>query len=91
MEPSHAARYHPKPGIIETDLEDELVLLDPVTRKMFTLNSTGRVAWRHFPDGIEATVTVITAAFAIPAEEARADVLELVGQLQTAGLIMPDA
>ena len=35
--------YTLKPGVIETDLEDELVLLDPKTQGMFSLNATGRV------------------------------------------------
>jgi hypothetical protein len=84
------ARFTPKPGVIETDLEKELVLLDPETREMFSLNATGRTVWRALPDHpVAAIATRITAAFDVSRERALEDVWRILADLRAAGLITP--
>lgn len=77
------------PAVIATELEGETVLLDPATRDLFTLNETGQVVWAVIEDGVDAVVARLTSAFAVPADTARADALELVAALADAGLLSP--
>ena len=78
-----------KPGVIETDLGDELVLLDPKTQGMFSLNNTGRVVWQ----GLKNTETLETIAlslektFTVTLEQASLDAQALMDELEKAGLI----
>jgi sensor domain CHASE-containing protein len=78
-----------KPGVIETDLGDELVLLDPKTQGMFSLNNTGRVVWQ----GLKNTETLETIAlsleqqFTVTLEQASLDAQVLMDELEKAGLI----
>jgi predicted RNase H-like nuclease len=77
------------PDVIETDLGDELVLLDPKTRAMFTLNATGREVWRHAEDELDQIVSALTTSFAITADRARGDIVALIAELTSAGLVLP--
>lgn len=78
-----------KPGVIETDLGDELVLLDPKTQGMFSLNNTGRIVWQ----GLKNTETLETIAlslektFMVTLEQASLDAQALMDELEKAGLI----
>ena len=78
-----------KPGVIETDLGDELVLLDPKTQGMFSLNNTGRIVWQ----GLKNTETLETIAlslektFTVTLEQASLDAQALMDELEKAGLI----
>jgi hypothetical protein len=81
-------RYEPKAALIETDLPDELVLLDPETQEMFSLNATGRLAWRALPGRSVAEVAALLAdSFEVTAAEAEADVRALLQRLLAAGLL----
>jgi len=87
-QPHQPRRYRHKPGLVETDLGDELVLLDPATRQMFSLNPTGRLLWRDLPEaGLDGAVSQITAGFEVEPDQARADALELVRELVAVGLL----
>ena len=77
------------PAVIATELEGETVLLQPSTRDLFTLNETGQVVWGAIEDGMDAVVARLTRDFAVPADTARADALELVAVLAGAGLLSP--
>jgi hypothetical protein len=80
--------YRPNPAVVETDLGDELILLDPATRQMFSLNATGRVVWRALAEGgRDAAVEQVTATFEIEAAAARADVDALLARLAESGLV----
>lgn len=76
------------PAVLTTELDRELVLLDPRTRNMFTLNETGMVVWSAIDTGPDATIDAVVAAFAVDREVAEADVAELVAGLAGAGLIV---
>ena len=74
--------------VMVSDLGDEVVLLDTATRAMHTLNRTGRVVWMSIEDGIDAAVDRVAAQFAVDADTARRDVVELVDGLVASGLLV---
>jgi Coenzyme PQQ synthesis protein D (PqqD) len=78
----------PNPEILVTDLEDELVLLNPRTQAMFTLNGTGRVVWQNLGKvSPEAIAEKITEAFEVDLETAQKDTDALLETLKAAGLL----
>lgn len=78
-----------KPGIIETDLDDELVLLDPKTQGMFSLNATGRVIWHGIKnaESLESIAQKLEQQFTVSFDQAQTDAGALIGELEQAGLI----
>jgi hypothetical protein len=86
------SRYRTKQGIVETELPNELILLDPETQQMFSLNATGCVAWRLLAGRTtREAVDALVARFDATPERAEADFDTLVADLLTAGLIEPVA
>ncbi|HKJ31903.1 MAG TPA: PqqD family protein [Balneolales bacterium] len=84
------AEYEQNTEIIETDLEDELILLDPQTQEMFSLNETGRIVWNALTSSsINEVISLIKNKFAISGEAAERDVTDLVSNLSEAGLLIP--
>jgi Coenzyme PQQ synthesis protein D (PqqD) len=78
----------PNPEILVTDLEDELVLLNPRTQAMFTLNGTGRMVWQNLGKvSPEAIAEKITEAFEVDLETAQKDTDALLETLKAAGLL----
>ncbi len=75
------------PAVLVTELEDELVLLHPTSRAMFTLSATGQVVWKALDGGVDAAIDAVTTAFDVDREVATADVYELIGALAAAGLV----
>jgi PqqD family protein of HPr-rel-A system len=83
--------YRANPDVIETDLGEELILLDPRTQEMFSLNATGRAVWRALPAPDEAAIAAAVAeSFDISPARAEADVRTLLQQLAEAGLVLAD-
>jgi predicted Rdx family selenoprotein len=78
-----------KPGVIETDLDDELVLLDPKTQGMFSLNATGRVIWQGLKSAetLEVIAQNLEQQFTVTLEQAQLDVSALISELEKVGLI----
>lgn len=78
-----------KPGVIETDLDDELVLLDPKTQGMFSLNGTGRVIWHGLKnaESLESIAQKLEQQFTVTLEQAQTDASALISELEKAGLI----
>jgi len=87
---SASQRYRRRAQVIETDLGAELILLDPATQQMFTLNATGREVWRAL-DGraVDDIAAHIVATFDVTREVAMTDVLSLVNRLVDARLVDP--
>ena len=81
--------YTLKPGVIETDLDDELVLLDPNTQGMFSLNNTGRVIWHGLKnaESLEVIAQKLEQQFSVTLEQAQNDAGALIAELEKAGLI----
>jgi hypothetical protein len=88
---ARSPRFAPKPGLIETDLDRELVLLDPETRQMFSLNETGRIVWHALGETEDELARQLSDRFQTGLENARADVRRLLDELARAGLIVPRA
>jgi hypothetical protein len=87
MRPGAAGRYARRAGVIETDLDAELILLDPATQEMFSLNDVGRLIWRSLEEEpVDAIVDRVVGAFDVDHEVAGADVRALLRQLLDAGL-----
>ena len=78
-----------KSGVIETDLDDELVLLDPKTQGMFSLNATGRVIWHGLKnaESLEVIAQKLEQQFTVTLEQAQTDANALIAELEKAGLI----
>jgi hypothetical protein len=84
--------FRPADDVIVTDLGNELILLDPRTGEMFSLNSTGRSVWFALPAGSVMDVAACVAAeFDVKPEAACGDVALLLVALKRAGLIFNDA
>ncbi len=80
--------YTRNPSVIETDLEHELILLDPGSGEMFSLNDTGRRVWRALPaDSTTALARELEAALEVDLETAERDVDALLAHLSAAGLV----
>ncbi len=80
--------YRHNPSVVVTDLDDELVLLDPVSKQMFSLNTVGRLLWLELPkQGLEGTLEQITKSFAVSPEQARADAVTLIENLSKSKLL----
>src|SRR5262245_17039680 len=75
--------------LIATDLDDELVLLNPSTRALFSLNATGRAVWIRLaaPTSTSELVDAIVTAFAVDERVAARDVKSLLDELAAAGLV----
>jgi len=87
---AETARYEPKRSVIESNLEAELVLLDPETRQMYSLNPVGRAIWRALPERtVAALADEITRQFDVERERALEDVRRILGELLGVGLILP--
>jgi Coenzyme PQQ synthesis protein D (PqqD) len=82
-------KYRRRETVIVTDLQDELVLLDPQSVEMFSLNAVGRLIWLALPATPEAAAAQVTTTFAAEPAEALQDVLALLGDLQQSGLVEP--
>lgn len=76
------------PDVIATDLDEELVLLHPSTRAVFTLNATGRTIWQQLaePRDLATLLAAVTDEFEIDATTAGTDVTRLLGELTAADL-----
>lgn len=77
------------PDVIVTELEGELVLLNPRTQAIFSLNATGSLIWEHLGNSsAEDHAARLAERFLVDLETARRDVDALTKRLETAGLIL---
>jgi hypothetical protein len=82
-------RFKQAAGIIETDLGSELILLDPTTQEMFSLNPTGSTVWRTLSEApLRTAVDRVVDAFEVDRETAMQDVVAIVLRLRAAGLLL---
>lgn len=85
-------RYSRRTGIIETDLGAELILLDPSTEEMFSLNDVGRLIWRELgATTVETIAERVVEAFEVGHDVAVSDVRVLLDELLRAGLVVDAA
>jgi hypothetical protein len=81
--------YRVPEGVLATELSGETVLLDSASGVYFNLNESGTLIWRTLAErgSADAAVEALTSAFGVGAEQAAADVRELIEQLQVRGLV----
>lgn len=80
--------YVRKPKVIETQLDHELILLDPATGQMFSLNDTGRRIWQALPaESALVLARQLEAALEVDLKTAERDVHALLERLRAAELI----
>ena len=75
------------PDVLVTDLGDELVLIDPASSEMFSLNDTGRLLWQALPAPENDLTTLLEREYGLPHEQAQADVHALLTSLEARHLI----
>ena len=85
--------YRPQPRSLMTPMPDgSAVLLHLDTHAYFSLNTTGRAVWDRMARDNGATiddlVSTLTARFSVDDDTARADVTELLAELQQQSLIL---
>ena len=84
-----AKRYRRLDGVIETELGTELILLDPASQAMFSLNAVGARIWRLLDSATDAAiVAAVVTDFDVDDATASRDVAVLLGQLAEAGLLV---
>jgi hypothetical protein len=83
-------RYLVNEQVVVTDLGDELVLMEPASGKMFSLNSSGRTLWRRLPATAEELAEALCEAFEVSLEEARVDSAAWLASLSKVGLVKAD-
>lgn len=84
-----SGRWERSRDVITTDLDDELVLLDPATGALFSLNEVGRVIWSELAtaSSMALIARAVTDVFEVDDATAEADVHRLVAELAEAGLV----
>lgn len=78
--------YRATKGLIETDLGEEMVLLNPLNSQMYSLNRTGRIVWQNLADPRRAEQE-LTRTYGLAPGQAEADIQRLLEQLLSRNLI----
>ena len=80
--------YDRATDVIATDLEQELILLDPRSSEMFSLNAAARCVWFALPArSVEEIADVLQNQFDVTPEIARHDAQLFLTRLTEAALI----
>jgi hypothetical protein len=85
-----ALMYRSKEDILVTDLQEELVLLNPDTQDIFTLNSSGRLLWLALPASLEQLAAVLQTTYELDTTTAHHDAREVMDALVQAQLVDHD-
>lgn len=78
--------YRRTAGVIETELDDGLVLLNPANRQMYSLNKTGRTVWLNIGN-LPVAAQALRNTYGLTQEQTEADIQKLVIHLESCGLI----
>ena len=75
--------------VLSQEVAGETVLLDLASERYFGLDEVGTRVWQMLKDGMdrEAIVETLLTDYQVGREELQADLAELLGQLEAAGLI----
>lgn len=78
-------------GLRETEMNEELVLIDPVADRYFSLNRTGAFIWRMVVNGepLAKVIDKLVSAYSLDEEVGVRVVLHFAQQLVNARLIVP--
>jgi len=86
------SRVNPAPNVLFRDLGGEAVLLDVGTGSYFGLNEVGARIWQLLAGGetIAGTLAKLVQEYEAPEDQLRADLLALVAELVTSGLLVAE-
>lgn len=78
---------------VSTKLDGEVVLLELLSGKYFTLNEVGAFLWAHLdePKSQEDLVRALVCEYEVDASTAESDVALLVSALASAGFVVQDS
>ena len=82
------------PGVLESQLDDELVLLNVQTGRYYGLNRVGRFVWQTLGEShtLDEVIAAVMDTHDVTLDRATADVQALVRRLAQEGLVtMSDA
>jgi hypothetical protein len=84
--------FRPQPDIVSRRLDDQTVLVNLRTNRIFELNRTGARLWELLGEGSSESQIVerLLAEFDVPQEELEREVRALIGSLLDEGLISRD-
>jgi hypothetical protein len=88
--PDPSARPLPRPDLTTAELDGETVVYDPSNGQVHQLNATATLVW-SLCDGersVDDLARLVAESYAIPLDEARGDVAELVAGLLAANLVV---
>ncbi|AKH16428.1 PqqD family protein [Deinococcus soli (ex Cha et al. 2016)] len=75
--------------LLITDLDDELILMDPDSAEMYSLNGSARLLWQALPAS-EATLTdLLQRTYGLGAQQAHADLHAWLSDMGRRGLVQP--
>lgn len=82
-------KYRRAMELMEADIDDELVALEPVQGLCFGFNAVAKDVWRMLkqPRGFDELKVALLAEYEVGEDQCSADLRELLQQLAEAGLI----
>jgi coenzyme PQQ synthesis protein D (PqqD) len=85
-----AARVQLSPDVVFRDLDGEAVILDLASGRYFGLNAVGTRIWTLIDSGapLEDIVSMLTTEYDVDAARAEQDVLALIAELTSRGLVV---
>jgi hypothetical protein len=90
MRDTSGQTYVQRHGLIETDHGDELMLVDPMSSRMFLLSGMGRALWHSLPATLPELVDALSEDPTSTEHEAARDLEELIAHLVEEGLVRAD-
>ena len=84
-----SAALVPHPMVVEKPMEGGAILMNMASGECFELNAVGRAVWERLKaaEPVDEIVRALAAAYAIPVEQAAADVRRLVDELLGHGIL----
>lgn len=82
-------RFKPQPHVVTVAHGDDLVLLDALAGRYYTLNATGRQVWDDFNDGnsLATIIDKVSSQYGLSPADATHDVARLTEALLRAALV----
>lgn len=79
--------YRPRADVIVTDLEGEVILLDPVSVEMYSLGNVACMVWQALPGTPDELATAIVSTYDVEYQQALEDIHTMLHELSAIGLV----
>jgi hypothetical protein len=91
-EEGQGSTYRPQPDVVSRRLDDQTVLVNLRTNRIFELNRTGARFWELLGEGSSESQVIerLLAEFEVPPEQLEREVRALIDSLMEEGLISSD-